>query len=102
MRRFGEVYFPPAILAAQREGKLVVFAGAGISIPPPSNLPSFGKLAEMLAAGTTSPTQPLDQFLGRLPPELKIHERTRSILSGSDSEPNALHRDLLRVFLRSQ
>jgi hypothetical protein len=102
MRRFGEVDFPPAILAAQREGKLVVFAGAGVSMPPPSNLPSFWKLAEMLAAGTTSPTEPLDQFLGCLPPELKIHERTRSILSGSASKPNALHRDLLRVFLRPQ
>ncbi len=51
MRRFGEVDFPPAILAAQSEGKLVVFAGAGVSMPSPSDLPSFWKLAEMLAAG---------------------------------------------------
>jgi hypothetical protein len=102
MRRFGEVDFPPAILAAQREGMLVVFAGAGVSIPPPSNLPSFWKLAEILAAGTTSPTEPLDQFLGGLPPDLRIHERTRSVLSGSASKPNTLHRDLLRVFLRPQ
>jgi hypothetical protein len=102
MRRFGEVDFPPAILAAQSEGKLVVFAGAGVSMPSPSDLPSFCKLAEMLAAGTSSPTEPLDQFLGSLPPELKIHERTQSILSGSASQPNALHRDLLRVFLKPQ
>jgi hypothetical protein len=99
LRRFGEVDLPEAILTAQRDCRLVVFAGAGVSMPSPSDLPSFWALAEILADGTTIPVEPLDQFLGWLPRELKIHERTYSIFTGSSSKPNALHRDLLRVFL---
>src|ERR1039458_9489325 len=104
MRRFGEVDFPDAILKAQSEAQLVVFAGAGVSMAPPSNLPSFSTLAEQLAYRTSKPLdkEPLDQFLGRLPEDLKVHERTRSILADPASKPNTLHRDLLRVFLKPE
>jgi len=34
------VNIPDELLQAQREGKLVIFADAGVSIDSPSNLPS--------------------------------------------------------------
>jgi hypothetical protein len=36
-----DVDLPQALVAAQREGRLVIFAGAGVSMGPPANLPSF-------------------------------------------------------------
>jgi hypothetical protein len=104
MRRFGQVDFPEAVLNAQREARLVIFAGAGVSMPSPSDLPSFSTLAQQLADGTVPlvPNEPLDQFLGRLPEDLKVHERTRFILANPTSKPNVLHSDLIRVFLKPE
>lgn len=98
--RFEGVEFPDSILEAQEKGELVVFAGAGVSMPSPSSLPSFYDLAIELANGASSPRQdePIDRFLGRLPENLNIYERTKSRLSSPDSRPNSLHRDLLRSF----
>ena len=42
------VDFPPALLDALRDGRLVVFAGAGVSMGAPARLPSLCKLAERL------------------------------------------------------
>jgi hypothetical protein len=64
--RIREVDFPKPLLDAQRSGNLVVFAGAGVSIPAPSNYPNFDRLAEEVAAGvlTREPDEPVDRFLG--------------------------------------
>ena len=43
--RIGGLDLPEALLQARKEGKLVVFAGAGVSMPPPSNYPNFTDLA---------------------------------------------------------
>ena len=42
---FSGVRLPDEIRIALEEGRLGVFAGAGISRPQPSNLPSFNGLA---------------------------------------------------------
>jgi len=70
---FAEVDFPGPLIEAQENGELVVFAGAGVSIPPPSNLPDFTKLALELANGTDvrGKDEPIDRFLGRLKEEHK-------------------------------
>ena len=47
-----DVNFPKALLNALRDEKLVVFAGAGVSMGPPAGLPSFRELAEEVAEGT--------------------------------------------------
>ena len=44
----GGVDFPQPLLNALRDGKLVVFAGAGVSMGSPAGLPSFRELAEPL------------------------------------------------------
>lgn len=46
-----DVDLPQALVAAQREGRLVIFAGAGVSMGPPANLPSFEDLAVQIAGG---------------------------------------------------
>jgi hypothetical protein len=77
--RFEGIDFPKPIIEAQEKGELVIFAGAGVSIPSPSDLPDFKKLANELAndIAVLKGDEPIDRFLGRLPPTLNIHERTR-------------------------
>ena len=99
---FGCVDLPNELVESRKAGNLVVFAGAGVSIPSPSNLPDFRELAIELAQGTTTleKDEPLDRFLGRLEPGLRIHEHTRDRLSRPESKPNPLHFNLLKLFGR--
>lgn len=101
--RFEGVEFPRAIIDAQERDDLVIFAGAGVSKPDPSNLPDFRELANELANRTVALQNggAIDRFMGKLPDNLNIHERTRSRLSARESRPNSLHHDLLRIFLRA-
>lgn len=100
--RLGAVDFPKELIESRGTSSLVVFAGAGVSMPPPSNLPDFSTLAIELAqrTATLEKDEPLDRFLGRLEPELRIHihERARRRLSSPDSKPNPLHFSLLKLF----
>lgn len=100
MTRLGTIEFDDRILDALRDDKLVVFAGAGVSMGPPSNLSSFSKLTCDIAQGTgLALAGPLDRFLGQLQHrEVAVHERAAHLLSPSDSAPNTLHHDLLQLF----
>lgn len=100
--RIPQINFPGPLLNALRDGKLVVFAGAGVSMGEPACLPSFKNLADMIAAGTGQALQSgeeIDRFLGRLQhEEVKVHERAMEVLSRDDLEPTELHRNLLRLY----
>ena len=99
--RIRGVDFPDSLIRAQSENRLVIFAGAGVSIPSPSNYPNFDRLAERVASGALSrgSNEPTDRFLGRLvDKKIKVHERVREILSDPSSSPNPLHLNLLRLF----
>ncbi|UCA12748.1 DUF4020 domain-containing protein [Aeromonas enteropelogenes] len=100
MTKLGTIEFDDCILDALRDDRLVVFAGAGVSMGPPSNLASFWELACNIAKGTgLSPSEPLDRFLGQLSHNnVAVHERTAQLLSPPGSAPNTLHHDLLRLF----
>src|SRR5689334_18434128 len=95
----GQIDFPDKLIQAIREGKLVVFAGAGVSMGEPARLPSFWELVKRLAEGTDrAPTEPLDRFLGELQHHgTIIHERAAEFLTREGLEPNPLHTDLLRL-----
>jgi hypothetical protein len=97
---FGCVDFPNELVESRAARNLVVFAGAGVSMPAPSNLPDFKKLAIGLAQGTKAleKGEPLDRFLGRLDKDLRIYDRARERLLRPDSKPNALHFSLLKLF----
>ena len=49
MRMAGTEY-PEPLLDALRDGRLVIFAGAGVSMGPPANLPGFRELARQVTA----------------------------------------------------
>ncbi len=103
--KIGGIDFPEALLTAQKRANLVVFAGAGVSIPPPSNYPNFRDLADKVAGGTLTPgkDEPIDHFLGRLHDlKVKVHELVSTILADPRSRPNSLHFDLLRLFESSE
>ena len=94
--------FPRPILDALRDGRLVVFAGAGVSMGEPASLPDFRTLAESIAQGTGElkcSKESEDQFLGRLQNKgVQVHTRAADELSKHNSQPNNLHLDLLRLF----
>lgn len=61
--------FPEPLLNALRDGRLVVFAGARVSMGPPAGLPNFRKLTERVTEGISesiTESEAVDQFLGRL------------------------------------
>ncbi len=99
--KIADINFPEPLLAALRDGKLVVFAGAGVSMGEPSRLPNFPDLARGVAAGTGQTLQksePVDRFLGRLQHAgVEVHALAAQALSREDLKPTELHRDLLRL-----
>ena len=97
--KIGGVDFSEPLISAQQQGSLVIFAGAGVSMGPPSNYPSFEGLADEIArwAGKKRPKgDPLEHFLGRL--EVNVHGKVVKLLSSPDSKPKTLHSDLLKLF----
>lgn len=102
---FETLEVPETLLAAQDEGKLVVFAGAGVSMGPPSNLPSFVDLTAAIAKRSLRPTEKrrLDHFLGELKAEGRdVHSLAAQALSRSDSKPTPTHEQLMRLFARPE
>lgn len=96
-----DVDLPQALITAQRDGRLAVFAGAGVSMGPPSNLPSFGALATAIAAGVLEPTpgEGLDSFLGRLELHgIDVQARTRALIDIPTSTPRATHQLIASLF----
>lgn len=93
--------FPPALIEALRTDKLVVFAGAGVSMPAPANLPGFEDLAGAVAKGTGETrdgSEPIDRFLGRLSGAgVDVHARAAEVLRSRNPLPSGLHKDLLRL-----
>src|SRR5688572_2498619 len=100
---------PDALLEAQEQGKLVVFAGAGVSMGEPSNLPSFKGLAAQiagshpLAAEIDKYNSRLDRFLGNLHRhKVDVQGLCRSIVSDPASKPTELHRSLVDLFFKPE
>ncbi|MGC4941737.1 hypothetical protein, partial [Kribbella sp. DT2] len=57
----GGVQIPAEVITAWEERNLVIFTGAGISMDPPSDLPSFLGLAAQVAHTVQSPLNPADE-----------------------------------------
>ena len=98
--------FPEELLNSLRDGKLVVFAGAGVSMGEPANLPAFRRLADAVAQGsgeTRLDHEQDDRFLGRLQHKgVDVHSRAAELLLADDPKPNDLHCNLLRLFSTEQ
>lgn len=96
---FSGVRLPDELRIALERGELVVFAGAGISVPPPSSLPSFDNLVREIAGMNEkeSVVNP-DQILGGLVAKnIKVHEAVAKRLL-TNTKPTELHKEILRLF----
>ena len=103
------VDFPIELLKALRDGELVVFAGAGVSVGPPACLPMFSGLAEEIAKGTgeaRGKDEPEDRFLGRLQDKgVRVHDIAAQVLSKRGDKPPCptdLHFNILRLHSKSE
>lgn len=99
--KIASIDFPDAVLAALRDGNLVIFAGAGVSRGEPACLPDFADLARKIAEATGESfdkKESPERFLGRLEHSgVKVHERAEDMLAQYDSRPTDMHVDLLRL-----
>ena len=104
--KIAEIDFPAPLLSALRDGSLVVFAGAGVSVGKPASLPKFSCLVESIsqyADETRRADESEDVFLGRLWYQDKpVHDIAARFLRnnrcGDAPKPTGLHYDLLRLF----
>ena len=102
MRITHNVDLPDELIQAHQDGKIVLFVGAGASMPAPANHPSFKSLVEELGTlakfEPLSPDEPMDQYLGRLEAaNFDVKRHTFELLNSRESEPNSLHRAIARL-----
>jgi hypothetical protein len=93
------------LVAAARDGSLVVFVGAGASRDAPANLPDFRQLTSHIAAEAnisfeTGELDRPDELLGRIGDAgVDIHRRVRAHIDTPGSAPNALHEAIVDLAL---
>ena len=94
--------FPNEIIDAVNEGKLVIFAGAGVSMGKPTKLPNFEELAKEVAKGTGQICQQgesCEAFLGRLKHQgIDVNAVAADKLSQLKLEHNMLHKNIVDLF----
>ena len=104
--KLGDIYFPKPLLDALRNDRLVVFAGAGVSMGKPANLPDFKGLTKAIAQGTgkkLKAKEPEDRFLGTLKNSgINVHKIAAKELCRTNPKPTQLHRNLLQLFLKPE
>jgi hypothetical protein len=95
---------PDDVSIALDKGELVIFVGAGVSKPSPSNLPLFDGLVLEIGKqfGIDVSTEQVrgkeDRILGEWhDAKHDVHRAAIKILSNEESKPTQLHRELLRV-----
>ena len=96
----GGIDYPDELIRALLERRLVVFAGAGVSMGAPAFLPDFDGLVQEIAAGTglTKGTESHDRFLGVLESKgVDVHRRAARKLSNRCTQLTPLHCDLVRL-----
>jgi hypothetical protein len=97
----GGVEVPDGLLEARLDGRLVIFAGAGVSAPRPSRIPTYAEMVATIhreSGKTRKKSEPLDVYLGRVEASgYRVHERVEAIIRSAGSE-NALHRAIVGLF----
>jgi SIR2-like domain len=110
MAIYGKMEIPDELIEAQKRNELVVFAGAGVSMGHPANMPSFEGLMRMacdrfqdpdfrLKPKSEGPIDPSRVFRTLESNAGKKHVREFVIeIFSKQSLPNKLHENLLRLF----
>jgi hypothetical protein len=99
--QIGPLDLPDEVLTALEEKRLVIFAGAGVSIPPPASLPSFRGLVEDLIGRALLQDEEgqMDRVLGRAKEDkVPVHRLAAERLARPGSHFNSLHENLLTLF----
>ncbi len=101
--RIGGIDYPDEVIRALLERRLVVFAGAGVSMACPSHLPNFDGLIKEFEHQTGRcrlDGESYDQYLGRNDIEhgVNVHGVVKRRLNQGVPRPNANHMNLLRLF----
>ena len=96
-----DVNMPQTLITAHREGSLVVFAGAGVSMGNPSNLLGYDELADAIAAGSVtrqSQGATSDRLLDMAEQRgVDVQGSCRLRLRADGSEPTPRHRSILEL-----
>jgi hypothetical protein len=108
--RIRGVEFPRALIEAHERGELVIFVGAGASMPSPSDLPSFAVLVETIrdqscladvigAVNGEVNFRPLDELLDQMATDhgVDVHARIASLIDAPNSKPNPVHEAIARL-----
>lgn len=106
--------FPDDLIEEFKNNNVVVFAGAGVSAPKPTNFPDFIKLANIIAKGTgwelvnkKSKNSKVQQFtdapeifLGRLKTEksIDVNNICVSVFKDDSKKPNSEHEAIVNLF----
>ena len=100
---------PDDVSIALDKGELVIFVGAGVSKPPPSNLPLFdGLVVEIgkqfgIDVSTGQVRDKEDKILGEWhDAKHDVHKAAVKILNNEESRPTQLHSELFKVFKESK
>lgn len=96
--RFDKLEIPDELINDQIDGKLVIFAGAGISKGAPSNLPGYEDLAKELGRGILDFKRPVDRYLGELEKKTIIREKIVKKYNNPESKYSPIHKDILSLF----
>ena len=96
----GDIELDDDLVSAHRDGRLALFVGAGASMAPPTNLPSFVKLVKHVAQviGQDCPSyvkEAPDRALGALAhkPGVDVHRIIRDRIDDARA-PSAVHRSI--------
>ncbi|EHR31845.1 hypothetical protein HMPREF9709_01801 [Helcococcus kunzii ATCC 51366] len=97
-----EIEYPNRLVEAIINNKLVIFAGAGVSMGKPTNLPSFKALSKQISQLTTESkreNEPDEQYLGRVKNlGHDVHQKVCNTLNESNLQPNKYHDILIGLF----
>ena len=100
-----EIEYPNRLVEAIINNKLVIFAGAGVSMGKPTNLPSFKALSKQISQLTTESkreNEPDEQYLGRVKNlGHDVHQKVCNTLNESNLQPNKYH-DILLAYLMKE
>lgn len=97
-----DIEYPEELIEAIRNNNLVIFAGAGVSMGEPTNLPSFTKLSEKIASLThiyKSNGEVEEQYLGRVKTcGHNVQKSVCEMLNEKNLKPNRYHKTLIELF----
>lgn len=100
------INIPNQIIDSIENNKLVVFAGAGVSMGHPTNLPNFNDLTSEIARGAYKKFDPIndtpERFLGELESDcVPVQKMASDELSKHDLQPNKYHQNIVDLFLKN-